>query len=275
MAGVFRKTALERLSSPDQLDSMLKITSPMSWVGIGAAGALAAAVVAWAFMGSIPNTVAAPGVLVYSYNTNTLFSPAYGTVKEIFVEAGEIVEPETPVMEICTPMGEVLTITSDQRGIISGCLVSYKQSVTPNAELFRLSPVTENDLSLVCYVDQNTAKQLENGMEASVYLSAVDPDTYGHMKAEITNIDRYVSSESAMAELLGADGHLTEMLTQDGPVAAVTCELQADDTTESGYYFSSARGTGVVLVGGELATVQIVTDENEPISLVFPMFGGN
>lgn len=275
MAGVFRKTALERLSSPDQLDSMLKITSPMSWVGIGAAAVLAAAVVAWSFMGSIPNTVAAPGVLVYSYNTNTLFSPAYGTVKEIFVEAGEIVEPETPVMEICNPMGEVLTITSDQSGIISGCLVSDKQSVTPNAELFRLSPVTENDLSLVCYVDQNTAKQLENGMEASVYLSAVDPGTYGHMKAEITNIDRYVSSESAMAELLGADGHLTEMLTQNGPVAAVTCELQADDTTESGYYFSSARGIGVVLVGGELATVQIVTDESAPISLVFPMFGGN
>ena len=57
MAGIFRKTALERLSSPDQLDSMLKITSPMSWLGIGAAGALAVAVIAWAFTGSIPNTV--------------------------------------------------------------------------------------------------------------------------------------------------------------------------------------------------------------------------
>ena len=275
MAGIFRKTALERISSPDQLDSMLKITSPMSWIGIGAAGALAAAVTAWAFMGSIPNTAAAPGVLVYSYNTNTLFSPAYGTVKEIFVEAGECVEPETPVMEIYNPMGEVLTITSDQSGIISGCLVSKKQTITPNEELFRLSPVTENGLSLVCYVDQNTAKQLECGMEASVYLSAVDSGTYGHMKAEITNVDRYVSSERAMAELLGADGQIAAMLTQNGPVAAVTCELQADENTESGYYFSSVRGAEVELTGGELATVQIVMEECAPISMVFPMFGGN
>ena len=275
MAGIFRKTALERLSSPDQLDSMLKITSPMSWIGIGAAGILSAAVIAWSFMGSIPNTIAAPGVLVYSYNTNTLFSPAYGTVKEVFVGQGDLVEEETPVMEILNPMGEVLTISSDQSGIISGCLISKNQTITPNAELFRLSPVTENDLSLVCYVDQNTAKQLENGMEVSIYLNAIDSGTYGHMKAEITNVDRYVSSGDAMAELLGEDGQLAAMLTQNGPVAAVTCELMADENTESGYYFSSAKGTEVELNGGELATVQIVMAEQTPISMVFPMFGGN
>lgn len=275
MAGVFRKTALERLSSPDQLDSMLKITSPMSWIGIGAAGVLAAAVVAWAFLGKIPNMIAAPGVLVYSYNTNTLFCPAYGTVKEILVEQGELVEIGTPVMEIYNPMGEVLTVTSDQHGIISGCAVMENRTVTPNEELFRLSPDTDNSLSLVCYVDQNTAKQLENGMEAAVYLNAVDSGTYGHMKAEITNVDRYVSSAGAMAELLGADGQLTAMLTQNGPVVAVSCELQADENTESGYYFSSGKGTEVELIGGELATVQIVVDEYAPISMVFPMFGGN
>ena len=37
MTSVFRKTALERLSSPDRLDGMLKLTSPMSWLGIAAA----------------------------------------------------------------------------------------------------------------------------------------------------------------------------------------------------------------------------------------------
>ena len=183
-------------------------------------------------------------------------------------------EQETPVMEIYNPMGEVLTITSDQSGVISSCLVSKKQTITPNEELFRLSPITENDLSLVCYVDQNTAKQLENGMEASVYLSAIDSGTYGHMKAEITNIDRYVSSDGAMAELLGSDGQIAEMLTQNGAVAAVTCELKADENTDSGYYFSSVNGTDVTLQGGELATVQIVVDECAPISMVFPMFGG-
>ena len=275
MAGIFRKTALERLSSPDQLDSMLKITTPMSWVGIGAAAALAAAVVVWSFTGSIPDTVSAPGFLVYSYNTNTLYSTASGTVKNVLAEPGMVVETGTPVVELSSSTGDVITIESDQNGRISEFFVEKGTEVTPNAELFRLSPLTENEMSMVCYVDLDTAKQLEPGMEAAIYLNSADSGTYGHMEAVITNVDRYVSSEGALAEMLGADGQMASAVTENGPVAAVTCELKADENTESGYYFSAPRGSEIELSGGELATVQIILDESAPISKVFPMFGGN
>ena len=275
MAGIFRKTALERLSSPDQLDSMLKITTPMSWVGIGAAAALAAAVVVWSFTGSIPDTVSAPGFLVYSYNTNTLYSTASGTVKNVLAEPGMVVEPGTPVVELSSSTGDVITIESDQNGRISEFFVEKGTEVTPNAELFRLSPLTENEMSMVCYVDLDTAKQLEPGMEAAIYLNSADSGTYGHMEAVITNVDRYVSSEGALAEMLGADGQMASAVTENGPVAAVTCELKADENTESGYYISAPRGAEIELSGGELATVQIILDESAPISKVFPMFGGN
>lgn len=275
MASIFRKTALERLSSPDQLDSMLKITTPMSWVGIGAAAALAAAVVVWSFTGSIPETISAPGFVVYSYNTNTLYSTASGTVKDVLVEPGMIVEPGTPVVELYSSNGDVITIESDQNGRVSEFFVEKKTTVTPNAELFRLSPITENDMSLVCYVDLDTAKQLEAGMETAIYLNSVDSGTYGHMEGVITNVDRYVSSESALTEMLGADGQMAYAVTQNGPVAAVTCELKTDENTESGYYFSTLKGSEIELTGGEQATVQIILSESAPISMVFPMFGGN
>lgn len=273
MAGVFRKTALERLSSPDQLDQMLKITTPMSWVGIGAAAALAVAVGVWAFTGAIPDTISAPGVLVYSYNTNTLYSTASGTVKELLVFPGMEVEPGTAVAEVYSSTGDIITIESDQRGIISEQFVEKRMEITPNAELFRISPITEHEMSLVCYVDLDTAKQLEAGMEAIVSLNAADSGVYGHMEAEITNVDRYVSSSEAMAELLGADVQMAYLMTQGAPVVAVTCELKADENTESGYFFSMPRGAEVELSGGELTSVQIVKSESAPIVKVFPMFG--
>lgn len=275
MASVFRKTALERLSSPEQLDSMLKITSPMSWLGIGAAALLAAAVVTWSFLGKIPEMVSAPGFLVYSYNTNTLFSPALGTVKSMHVYPGEYVEPGTPVMDLYSPIGDVFTIKSDQTGIVSSQLVAKGEEITPNTEIYRISPITENELSVVCYVDLDTAKKLEEGMEASVYLNAIDSGTYGHMEAVITNIDRCASSERALAELLGADGQMAYQISGNGPVAAVACELKIDENTESGYYFSTQDGSTIELSGGEQAAVQIVIKESAPISKVFPMFGGN
>ena len=85
----------------------------------------------------------------------------------------------------------------------------------------------------------------------------------------------FFSSNRALTELLGADGQLAYLVSQNGPVAAVTCELKVDENTESGYYFSTQGGSAVTLMGGEQATVQIVMDESAPISKVFPMFGGN
>ena len=98
MQSVFRKAAIERLTSPDRLDSMLKVTTPLSWVGIAAAAALAAAVVFWALTGSIPATVSASGFLVNSYNTNTVYSNMAGTVNQIMVEPGSTVQTGDPIL---------------------------------------------------------------------------------------------------------------------------------------------------------------------------------
>ena len=133
----------------------------------------------------------------------------------------------------------------------------------------------ENEMSLVCYVDLDTAKQLKPGMEAVVYLNSTDSGIYGYMEAEITNVDRYAASSEALAELLGADGQMAYLVTQNGPVAAVTCELRPDETTESGYYFSTPKGAEIGLSGGEQAAVQIIKSESAPIAKVFPMFRGN
>lgn len=254
MAGIFRKTALERLSSPDQLDSMLKITTPMSWVGIGAAAALAAAVVVWSFVGRIPETVSAPGFFVHSYHTNTLYSTAAGQVHEILVKPRMLAEPGTPLLKLKHTDGAIISVESDQRGWISETLVKKGSQITPNTELFRLSPVTENELSLVCYVDFDMAKSIKPGMKALT----------GSMEAVVTNVDRYIASETAMAELLGADGRLAAMITQNGPAAAVTCELRLGEQEEQELFSV-----------GDQAEVQIILAEYAPISKVFPMFGGN
>ena len=41
--GLFRKSALEKLSSPERLDVMMQITSPAAWLALAALGAVLAA----------------------------------------------------------------------------------------------------------------------------------------------------------------------------------------------------------------------------------------
>lgn len=58
---VFRAAALERLSSPEQLDERMQVVSPRGWLALAALGALLLAVVLWGCLGRIAVEVHARG----------------------------------------------------------------------------------------------------------------------------------------------------------------------------------------------------------------------
>lgn len=61
---IFRKGALERLSSPDQLDQLMPVTSARGWIALCGVALLIAAGIAWGFLGRIETNVEASGALV-------------------------------------------------------------------------------------------------------------------------------------------------------------------------------------------------------------------
>jgi HlyD family secretion protein len=61
---IFRKVALERLSSPEQLDQLVPLTSPIGWTAVIAIAAILAAAVGWGIFGSLPTSVNGSGILV-------------------------------------------------------------------------------------------------------------------------------------------------------------------------------------------------------------------
>lgn len=54
MKDLFRKTSLEKLSSPEQLDKMIVITPPSFWVALTGAGLMIVDVLVWAIFGRLP-----------------------------------------------------------------------------------------------------------------------------------------------------------------------------------------------------------------------------
>ena len=79
MKSVFRKSALDKISSPDQLDKVLKVTSPMSWLALLGITLIIVYTVYWSFTGYLPSTVTASGVIVSSHtSTNTVLSNQKG-----------------------------------------------------------------------------------------------------------------------------------------------------------------------------------------------------
>ena len=82
---LLRKAELERLSSPEQLDTAMRVTSPAGWVALVALGALIIGVVVWSFVAQLPERVDATGMLLRGEDVKTVQAPATGRVADIKV----------------------------------------------------------------------------------------------------------------------------------------------------------------------------------------------
>jgi HlyD family secretion protein len=81
---IFRRVALERLSSPEQLDRLITLTPPLGWMALVAIVVLMSAVVAWGFFGRVPTRVEGSGILVSrGGQVFDAMAPASGTVATV------------------------------------------------------------------------------------------------------------------------------------------------------------------------------------------------
>ncbi len=69
MSDLYRKTAIDKLSSPEQLDKMIRVTPPMFWIAAVGGGLILIAAIIWAVFAKLPVTVSSSGVISGSDDT--------------------------------------------------------------------------------------------------------------------------------------------------------------------------------------------------------------
>jgi len=97
---VFRKVSLERLSSPEELDQQLTITSPMGWAAYFAVALLIAAGLIWGFLGSIADKTNGAGIIISTGGVLNVAHHISGQVTEVSVKDGDFVEKGDVLMRI-------------------------------------------------------------------------------------------------------------------------------------------------------------------------------
>lgn len=269
MADLYRKSALERMSNPEQLDKVLKVTSPMSWIALMGITFIIVVTVIWSIIGTIPETITAKGVVSAVVGSNSVYTEDAGKVVSLRVREGDEVHLGDPVMTYRNSSNEIVEIFSDQVGIVSDLVVKKDDEFTPGKDVIRVSPIAHDSQIVVCYVPLARAKKLERGMQVNITLDSLDSNSYGNMFARIINIDAYATPRDGMNSVIGKDNNLESTFTKEGAVVAVACELYPSSDTASGYYWSNAKGATVNVKNGSLVTAKIVTDEVAPITKLF------
>lgn len=62
-SSLFRKSSIERVSSPEQLNDYIRVSNPSVFLILGAIIILFASLIVWGFMGSLPTSIATVGIV--------------------------------------------------------------------------------------------------------------------------------------------------------------------------------------------------------------------
>ena len=101
MALLFRKAALDRLSTPERLDRTLHVTTSKGWIALVALLAMAAALVVWSVKGEVSTFVEADGILLSRGGTVVdAVSSGMGTLTRVVPAVGDAVREGAVVAEV-------------------------------------------------------------------------------------------------------------------------------------------------------------------------------
>jgi len=89
---LFRKEPLERLSSPEQLDQLMQVVGPKSWLPLATFGGITFVAIVWSIFGRLPLTVSGQGVLISPQKVVLVQTRSAGQILTINVKAGDSVQ---------------------------------------------------------------------------------------------------------------------------------------------------------------------------------------
>lgn len=89
---LFRKAALDKLSSPERLDVLMEVTSPAGWLALTALGVVVFLVIVWSVFGWIPTKVAGQGILIRGGAVLAVTSDSQGRLSQVTVSPGDTIQ---------------------------------------------------------------------------------------------------------------------------------------------------------------------------------------
>lgn len=126
---LFRETALQNLSSPEQLDQLVKITRPRAWLVLATLGFVLMMIVLWSVFGSLPTTITGQGILVRKGGTHNIVALGNGVVLDFEdFKTGQLIRKGQVLGHVTQPLlalqrdaaqSELQRLEKEQLGVIS------------------------------------------------------------------------------------------------------------------------------------------------------------
>lgn len=303
---IFSREALNKLRSPEKLDTLLPITTPINWMALIAIGILLFSVVLWSIFGAFTVKVDGMGMIMDSAGVVNVSHISDGKIKQIYVHSGSkikkgdlIARMEQPVQDADTRMAQYNIalsqsdrdamsrasehdakktqelvneyIYSDYDGIVDEVMVETGSIINVGTPICSIRRTQNRDeLTGVLYIPVEQGKRVETGMSIQLAPNGVDASQSGWLLGVVRSVSQYPTSTTAMSKVLGNEQLVQYILNNErGAVMEVKFDLVKDENSESGYLWTSFVGQHKPITAGSFCTGSIIIDRVPPIEKVF------
>ena len=268
---IFRKVALERLSSPEQLDQLMRVTQRRGWLALMGFGALLATGVLWGVFGSVSSKLVGQGLLMRQGGLKTVVANYSGELTEFQVGVGDVIDRGEVVASLFQPNQGAATqlryVASPYAGRVVEIMLDQGSFVQEGTRLLNLEPL-DAPLEAIVYVSSADGKRVQADMDVEISPATVRPEEFGYIRGRVQSVSTFPVTREGMARVMGAPD-LAAQFSAGGQPYEIVVRLESDPTSYSGYRWSS-RGPDVTIETGTMCTAKIVVEKQRPLALVIP-----
>ena len=132
---MFRQAALAKLSSTEQLDSLMQVTTPKSWMAVTGAMILVCAAMVWGILGRTAERISGAGILLKEGGILAIESRGAGIIKDVLVNVGDEVRKDQPLMRVT--QRETSTEITQTEALLAELRANRDRSIGLSATIWR------------------------------------------------------------------------------------------------------------------------------------------
>ena len=303
---LFSREALDKMRSPEKLDTLLHVTNPIGWIGLSAILLLLAGVVLWSFMGSFTVKADGYGLITDAGGLRKVTVITTGQVNKLYISKGAQVKKNQQLARIDQVNMTMDTIAvrnsidlganrndveqrvnthdakrtaeavneqiySPYAGVVTELLVDEGTIVRAGDEIctIRLDE-DRSDLTGIMYVSVDKGKRLEPGMSIQLAPNGADTSQTGSLLGVVRSVSDYPVDQASMVRNLG-NAQLAQTILQQvqNSVVEVRFDLVKNENDASGYLWTSIVGEHNPVTAGTYVTGSVIIDRKAPIEKVF------
>ncbi len=303
---IFSQEALDKLRSPEKLDTMLPITTPVSWIALIAVLVLLFAVVLWSIYGAFTVKADGMGLIMDSAGVMNVTHTAGGKIGRLYVRPGMMIKKgdliahmEQAAQAADTRMAQygmglasgdkdamgrayqydakryqqdvAEDVYSDYDGIVDEVMVDVGTMLSPGSPICSVR-ITQNrgDLTGLLYIPLDKGKRVQSGMSIQLAPNGADISQTGSLIGVVRSVSQYPITINGIQQHLG-NAQLAQWIiqAQNSSVMEVVFDLVKDPADKSGYLWTSKVGEHKPVTAGSFCTGSIIIERKPPIEKVF------